>query len=97
MFLGLSPELLHQLLQEAHTSSIASFKGKEREQFEEFDPDDMPSLEEAVQILFPSLRDVNPARGGYPPRRTEDAEQEYETEMTERLQRVSPSRLITSM
>ena len=32
MFLGLSPELLHQLLQEAHTSSIASFKGKEREQ-----------------------------------------------------------------
>lgn len=30
--LGLSPELLHQLLQEAHNSSIASFKGKEREQ-----------------------------------------------------------------
>ncbi|KAK7689507.1 hypothetical protein QCA50_007299 [Cerrena zonata] len=30
--LGLSPELLHQLLQEAHSSSIASFKGKEREQ-----------------------------------------------------------------
>lgn len=32
MLLGLSPELLHRLLQEAHTSSIASFKGKEREQ-----------------------------------------------------------------
>lgn len=66
-----------------------SGKGKEREQFEEFDPDDLPNLEDAVKILFPSLREVNPARGGYPPRRTEAPEQEYETEMTERLARVS--------
>ncbi len=63
-------------------------KGKERELFEEFDPDDLPGLDDAVKILFPSLRDVNPARGGCPPRRTEGAEQEYETEMTERLARV---------
>ncbi|KAF7796452.1 hypothetical protein EIP86_007629 [Pleurotus ostreatoroseus] len=62
-------------------------KGKEREEFEEFDPDDLPSLEDAVKILFPSLREVNPARGGFPGRRTEGAEQEYETEMTERLAR----------
>jgi hypothetical protein len=61
---------------------------RQEDPFEQFDPDDFPDLEEAVKILFPSLRDVNPGRGGLPPRRTEGAEQEYEVEMTERLTRV---------
>ena len=56
--------------------------------FEEFDPDDFPGLEEAVKILFPSLRDVSPLQGGPPPRRADGAEQEYEIEMLERLSRV---------
>ncbi|KIP04291.1 hypothetical protein PHLGIDRAFT_76213, partial [Phlebiopsis gigantea 11061_1 CR5-6] len=55
--------------------------------FMEFDPDDLPDLEDAVKVLFPSLRDINPLRGGVPPRRNEGAEQEYEVEMTERLTR----------
>ena len=63
-------------------------KGKDREQFDEFDPDDTPSLDEAMKILFPSLREIPTVRGGFPTRRTHDAEQEYETEMTERLTRV---------
>lgn len=60
--------------------------GKADDPFAEFDPDDFPDLEDAVKILFPSLRDVNPARGGIPPR-PEGAEQEYEIEMQERLTR----------
>ncbi|KAI0342627.1 hypothetical protein BDW22DRAFT_1357078 [Trametopsis cervina] len=55
--------------------------------FAEFDPEDFPELEDAVKILFPSLREVNPAQGGCPPRRPEGAESEYEVEMTERLAR----------
>lgn len=65
-----------------------SQSGKVEDPYEEFDPDDFPDLEDAVKILFPSLRDINPLRGGVPPRRTEGAEQEYEVEMTERLTRV---------
>lgn len=65
--------------------------GEKGADFDEFDPDDLPELEDAVKILFPSLREVNPGRGGYPPRRTEGAEQEYEIEMSERLTRVSIS------
>ena len=69
-------------------NSGAAQNGKLDDPFEQFDPEDLPGLEDAVKILFPSLRDVNPGRGGLPPRRTEGAEQEYEVEMTERLTRV---------
>lgn len=65
--------------------------GKAGDPFAQFDPDDFPDLEDAGKILFPSLRDINLARGGIPPRRTEGAEQEYEIEMQERLTRVCVS------
>ncbi|KAI0077091.1 hypothetical protein K474DRAFT_1643936 [Panus rudis PR-1116 ss-1] len=54
--------------------------------FSEFDPDDMPDLEESVRILFPSLREANFMNGGVPSRR-EGAEREFEIEMTQRLAR----------
>ncbi|KAI0719386.1 hypothetical protein C8T65DRAFT_54127 [Cerioporus squamosus] len=55
--------------------------------FTEFDPDDLPELDEAVKVLFPSLRD--PMGGGNAPvyYQREGAELEYEIEMTERLAR----------
>lgn len=56
--------------------------------FEWFDPDDLPALKEAAQIMFPSL---NAIANGVPPRR-EGAEAEFEAEMKERLRRVSASR-----
>jgi len=68
-------------------SAAGTAPGQAEDPFAEFDPDDFPDLEDAVKILFPSLRDINPARGGVPPRRTEGAEQEYEIEMQERLTR----------
>ena len=57
-------------------------KGSEDERFQEFDPDDLPSLADAVKLLFPSLRDNVPSRRSV-------AEDEYEAEMFERLKRVS--------
>ena len=57
-------------------------KGGEDERFQEFDPDDLPSLADAVKLLFPSLRDNVPSRRSV-------AEDEYEAEMFERLKRVS--------
>ncbi|KAI9066254.1 hypothetical protein FKP32DRAFT_394204 [Trametes sanguinea] len=56
-------------------------------EFKEFDPDDLPDLEEAARILFPSLRE--PMGGGNTPvyYAREGAELEYEREMTERLAR----------
>lgn len=55
--------------------------------FEWFDPDELPTLKEAAQIMFPSLQ---PVPSGVPPRR-EAAEVEFEAEMKERLRRVSAS------
>ncbi|OCH84330.1 hypothetical protein OBBRIDRAFT_799193 [Obba rivulosa] len=52
---------------------------KEGDEFKEFDPDDLPNLDDAARILFPSLRE-----GGT---RREGAELEYEVEMIERLSR----------
>ncbi|KAI0775115.1 hypothetical protein BD413DRAFT_471431 [Trametes elegans] len=56
-------------------------------EFKDFDPDDLPELEEAARILFPSLRE--PLGGGNTPiyYAREGAEREYEVQMTERLAR----------
>ena len=51
------------------------------EEFAGFDPDELPNLVEAVKILFPSLRDSSSGQKG-------KAEEEYEIEILERLQRV---------
>ncbi|EPT01689.1 hypothetical protein FOMPIDRAFT_1119901 [Fomitopsis schrenkii] len=58
---------------------------EEEDQFKEFDPDDMPDLDEAARVLFPSLRDPMTRATGAP--RREGAELEYELEMRERMQR----------
>jgi len=47
--------------------------------FEWFDPDDLPTLKDAVQIMFPSLNAA--------PLRRENAEAEFAAEMEERLRR----------
>ena len=63
--------------------------GGDDPEFTEFDPDDLPELDEATKVLFPSLRE--PLGGGQGPiyYSREGAELEYELEMTERLARVS--------
>ncbi len=86
--LGLPPKSANVPPRKESGAHDQSGKGKERDTFDQFDPDDLPDLEDAVKILFPSLRDVNPGRGGFPQRRPEGAEQEYEIEMMERLARV---------
>ncbi|KAI1796906.1 hypothetical protein LXA43DRAFT_878841 [Ganoderma leucocontextum] len=61
--------------------------GGDDPEFTEFDPDDLPELDEATKVLFPSLRE--PMGGGQVPiyYAREGAELEYELEMTERLAR----------
>ncbi|KAH9945110.1 uncharacterized protein BXZ73DRAFT_86668 [Epithele typhae] len=61
--------------------------GGDDPEFTDFDPDDLPVLDEAAKILFPSLRE--PMGGGNSPvyYAREGAELEYEIEMTERLAR----------
>ncbi|KAI0707268.1 hypothetical protein C8Q76DRAFT_628896 [Earliella scabrosa] len=61
--------------------------GGDDPEFSDFDPDDLPELEEAAKVLFPSLRE--PLGGGNAPvyYQREGAELEYELEMTERLAR----------
>ena len=56
------------------------------EEFAAFDPDELPNLVEAVKILFPSLRDSSAGQKS-------KAEEEYEMEMLERLQKVRFSSL----
>lgn len=51
------------------------------DEFEEFDPDELPSLPDAAKMLFPALRSSTTDKG--------QAEEEYELEMEERLRRVS--------
>ncbi|KAF7315831.1 hypothetical protein MIND_00099300 [Mycena indigotica] len=50
------------------------------DEFEEFDPDELPSLLDATRLLFPALRDGNKEVKG-------QAEEEYENEMETRLRR----------
>ena len=65
----------------ANTGMMAE-EEEEEEEFADLDPDDLPNLVDAVKVLFPALRD-----GGLSPKGRE--EEEYETEMLERLSRVS--------
>ncbi|KAH9831635.1 uncharacterized protein C8Q71DRAFT_781736 [Rhodofomes roseus] len=58
---------------------------EEEDEFRRLDPDDLPDLDEAARVLFPSLRD--PVTGASGALRREGAELEYEIEMRERLQR----------
>lgn len=63
----------------------------DEEEFVEFDPDGLPSLGQALRVLFPSLRVNSDASstqvsGGGQPRKGQ-AELEYEAEMLERLKR----------
>jgi len=58
----------------------------QHEQFVALDPDELPDLMQATKILFPSLRD-----GSYGIK--DQAEEEYEMEMLERLRRVGISRI----
>ncbi|KAJ6610727.1 hypothetical protein B0H10DRAFT_405427 [Mycena sp. CBHHK59/15] len=51
-----------------------------KEEFSEFDPDELPSLLDAARMLFPALRDGNTANKGL-------AEEEFEMEMETRLRR----------
>ncbi len=54
----------------------------EEDGFASLDPDELPSLVEAIKILFPNLRDHSSGKKGR-------AEEEYEMEMLERLKRAS--------
>jgi hypothetical protein len=49
--------------------------------FEQFDPDGLPTLLDAMRLLFPASRTIGPLRKG-------QAEEEYEIEMSARLARV---------
>ncbi|EED81313.1 predicted protein [Postia placenta Mad-698-R] len=62
----------------------AEEENEEEDEFKQFDPDDLPELQEATRVLFPSLRDPGVANGMH---RREGAELEYDIEMVERLQR----------
>ena len=95
--LAMTPQLARPTPTRAPNSSSSSASGSnpgrasggEDPEFTDFDPDDLPELEEAAKILFPSLRE--PMGGGNAPvfYAREGAELEYEIEMTERLARVS--------
>ncbi|KAF7336932.1 hypothetical protein MVEN_02129600 [Mycena venus] len=64
--------------QEANESEKSE---KEKDEFAQFDPDELPSLLDAARMLFPAaLRDGNAARKGL-------AEEEFEMEMETRLRR----------
>ncbi|KAK7682616.1 hypothetical protein QCA50_014416 [Cerrena zonata] len=84
--LGIGPQSGSNSAHSGQNSSASNAKSKHEDQFAQFDPDDMPDLDEAVRILFPSLRDVDYNQGGVGSRR-EGAEAEYEIEMTQRLAR----------
>lgn len=57
----------------------------DEEEFANLAPDELPTLVEAIRILFPNLRESSGGQKGKP-------EEEYEMEMIERLRRVSLTR-----
>jgi hypothetical protein len=57
------------------------------DEFAWFDPDEHPSLQDAIRILFPALRNPKSA----PLYKKDDAYAEFEIEMDERLRKVSKS------
>lgn len=72
----------------------------DEEEFRELDPDGLPSLGQALRVLFPSLRTDEASLRSFPPpslqqpsapltRRLGQAEAEYELEMFNRLRHVS--------
>ena len=72
-----------------HSGPGSPPKKKDREPFLDFDPDDLPELDDAARILFPTLREVSFMSSAAPTyQRREGTELEYEIEMTERLRRV---------
>lgn len=90
--LGIGPQSNPNPTNPGPSTSLPGAKSKHEDEFVQFDPDDLPDLDEAVRILFPSLREVDYNQGGLGTRR-EGAEAEYEIEMTQRLARVSPTPL----
>jgi hypothetical protein len=62
--------------------------GQAKSDYSEFDPDETPTLPNAIRILFPSLRQ----RKDLPNREKDGYEAEFQLEMEERLQKVCPSR-----
>ena len=58
---------------------------EEDEAFEEVEPDEYPTLTEAVKVLFPSLRSESPERTSA---NLGEVEREYVEEMFERLRKV---------
>ncbi|KAJ8488192.1 hypothetical protein ONZ51_g3698 [Trametes cubensis] len=74
----------------AHPSGSAAGRasGGDDPEFKDFDPDDLPDIDESARILFPSLREPMSGNGNSPIYYVrEGAELEYEHEMTERLAR----------
>lgn len=69
------------------TPGLNGGKSRSRDEFAEFDPDDLPDLEDSIRILFPALKDISLLSGTYAYPRREGAELEYEIEMTERMGR----------
>lgn len=85
--LGITPRSTPEPSATGSSAASGSIPKSRLDEFAEFDPDDLPDLEESVRMLFPSLRDPGYNKGGMLPRR-EGPEAEYEIEMTQRLARV---------
>lgn len=80
-------------------TEIDDLKLEDDDEYKEFDPDDLPDLEDAARVLFPSLRDAGGRDGAPVLHSREGAELEYQIEMVDRLGRVRfaflPSYLIS--
>ncbi|KZT01521.1 uncharacterized protein LAESUDRAFT_663708 [Laetiporus sulphureus 93-53] len=87
--LGTNPQLRQASRKDKDNGQLAVDGEDEDEddEFKDFDPDDLPELDEAVRVLFPSLREPLAGAPNVAHYRREGAELEYEVEMVERLQR----------
>lgn len=77
--LGLGSDSPDSQLPPSIPEPAAKVQQQQHDEFAEFDPDELPSLSEAVKMLFPGLRN----------QRRDAAEEEYAREMHERMRRVS--------